>query len=626
MAAICKTFKDLQTELGEITVDGKKDGEKINANKVIIQLTLTYLFFCKAMFRDWVIGTMNVYFLNVLLIPSTRADILLSAVRVPFGVKTLWGSLSDAIPCMGYHKRFYILWGVGVAILGNIGLIFLASEGDYTEAKPAPASVVTIASLFMFLTEYGGATCDSLSQARYTQLMKQMGTATIVSFVWFLISSCTLLSAWPNLLVGEGSYKILLYFALPAGLPMLIPAGLNFLQDPPAAGFCTPDLKKVCEYRNIFIMSMVLAIGALTGSVLLMTGFAAEPVLFYYIGVSVVFVIMAYAFLPTNIASPAFYMFLCSALRLYFSSSLQGWYTFRNSYGFPSGSGSPPDPCIKDTSADCQSYCFPDSPGLTTAYYQFFGNFMGAVAQMVAVLIFEYSISKWSVRAAFWVTTCFQLFSACIEITVLQRWNHSIFGTTPGKDVYVDQWFFIIGTQALDKIIEMLDFMPCNVLIGKLCPVNMEATIFAVLAGSQNFGSSVASLAGGIFCKALGLKVSSGNFKSCVNPSYPILGVELNTLSIARGMGGFVLPLCTIPLTFILLPSGNLNDEILDDSTNIQMTEQLNEDGIAPNAESPPTQALQKGLSQINTADGRNGLQLASLASFQMVKGGSRIL
>merc|ERR1739844_444032 len=119
-------------------------------------------------------------------------------------------------------------------------------------------------------------------------------------------------------------------------------------------------------------------------------------------------------------------------------------------------------------------------------------------------MIFDNVIVKWNVRPAFWVTTVFQMCSTMLEVSILERWNHVPFGTTPGVDQTVDQWFFLFGPLCIEKIVEMLDFMPCNVLIGKLCPESMEATIFAVLAGSQNFGSNLAFLFGAVIVEALG--------------------------------------------------------------------------------------------------------------------------
>merc|ERR1712209_197045 len=102
---------------------------------------------------------------------------------------------------------------------------------------------------------------------------------------------------------------------------------------------------------------------------------------------------------------------------------------------------------------------------------------------------------------------------------VLQRWNHALFGTVAGKDRWPDQIFYLFGTQAIDKIIEMLDFMPSCVLIGKLCPRNMEATIFAVQAAMQNFGTNVAAyISTYVLAEVLGFKASAAGGDACSNP------------------------------------------------------------------------------------------------------------
>jgi len=602
-----QTTGSLKEQLDKVT-----DG---NGMKVIIQLFCTYFFFCKSMARDFVLSTITVYFTKVLFADDTVTNNMLTAATSPYGIKTLWGSMSDALPCFGYHKRFYIIWGVCVSLCCIITLAVLNPEGTYSPLSPAPSLTISITALLFFGTEYGGATVDSLSQARYTEFMKEMGTPTIVSFVWFLINSCTLLSAWGNWLVVAGQYKILLYFAIPVCLPMLYPAAMNWLFDKPVDSMCSPDCTKVMAHKGIFAMSMVLACGALGGSGLLIIQAPALVKIIYYGSLGTVFVVMSFMVLDYKIAAPAFYMFLCSALRLFFNGTLQGWYTYRNFIGWPSESS---DPCEGSDDPDCISWCIKSGPGFETNYYQFVGNFVGAIAATFAVVLFEMFISKWSVRAAFWVTTMFQMFSTCLELAILQRWNHSMFGTDPLEpgSAWVDQLFFLVGAQALDKIIEMLDFMPCNVLIGKLCPAGMEATIFAVLAGSQNFGTNLARVFGALAVEYLGVSFTSGSNK-CTNPVYEIGPISLTGLACARAAGGILLPALTIPLTFVLLPNRNLNDNFLDED--IELSTSMAEGGEVPHPEDESRPGYAKGDSILNVARSRSGIAATSYVSLASV-------
>merc|ERR1712209_187521 len=115
----------------------------------------------------------------------------------------------------------------------------------------------------------------------------------------------------------------------------------------------------------------------------------------------------------------------------------------------------------------CKEFCLADSPGLSTKYYQTVGQFLGAVAAVIAVLIFDQVIVKWRTRPAFWITCAFKIGATVLEVMIIERWNHKLFGTTPGSpdSMWVDQIFFMVGAQAVFKIVDMLDFMPFNVLI-----------------------------------------------------------------------------------------------------------------------------------------------------------------
>jgi len=114
---------------------------------------------------------------------------------------------------------------------------------------------------------------------------------------------------------------------------------------------------------------------------------------------------------------------------------------------------------------------------------------------------------------------------------ILQRWNQYAFGFDPNTNhsPLVDQMFFILGAQAIDKLLDMLDSLPQTVLIGKLCPKNMEAQIFAILAALSNFGSSIAYVNAAIVAEILGVRFArdpSTGIWECSNPPGP-LGIDM---------------------------------------------------------------------------------------------------
>jgi len=319
--------------------------------------------------------------------------------------------------------------------------------------------------------------------------------------------------------------------------------------------------------------------------------------------------------LPQAIWGPGVYMFLCSALRLFFSATLQGWYTYRNEAGLPTETT---DPCKDSTDPNCISWCIKDGPGFSTSFYQLWGNFIGAIAAVFAVMVFDNVIVKWNVRPAFWVTTVFQMCSTMLEVAILERWNHVPFGTTPGVDQNIDAAFFLFGPLCIEKIVEMLDFMPCNVLIGNLCPKNMEATIFAVLAGSQNFGSNIARVMGAIVVQdVLGVNFAS-NSNDCVNERVGWF-FNLRGLSVARVAGGILLPAITVPLTFIMLPSKPLAEKYDNEDDGAVELREINEDAptYPPNKQGTVQDLVRTGTSM-------SALAMLSVASGGKVVAGVR--
>jgi hypothetical protein len=278
-------------------------------------------------------------------------------------------------------------------------------------------------------------------------------------------------------------------------------------------------------------------------------------------------------------------------------------------------------------------WCIKEGPGFSISFYQLYGTLLGSIAQSIAVVLFETVISKWHVRPAFWVTTVFQAISTCIEIVMLERWNHTLFGTIAGKDRWPDMLFYLVGTQTLDKIIDMLDFMPSNVLVGKLCPPSVEATIFAVLAGVQNAGSNMARINGAIFIEYLGVTYKSGSEKDapdCQNPETTILGLEMQNITWARVLGGIVMPLITIPFTWLLLPDKKLTDDFLDAEDDAAM-EMMAGGGVGREGpgEVPIVDAENNNTMPISGMSPSMGLAastIASVASLQRPYAGSRFL
>jgi len=219
--------------------------------------------------------------------------------------------------------------------------------------------------------------------------------------------------------------------------------------------------------------------------------------------------------LPRTLARSNFYMFLISVAYLDLSGPLAYFYTGRHG-------------------------CIQDAPHFSYSYYLAVSNFVGSVGGALGAVLFQ-SMQKWSFRSAFVVTTCAQVIASLFDLLIIQRWNMAI-GMT-------DAAAYLFGDAACQNMAAMLAMMPCAVLTARLCPRGAEATVYAILAGFQNFGMSISSVLGARLCDAFGVVASQEG---------PCDFGNLTKLVI---LAHVVAPMACVPLTFWLVPSARIDDE-----------------------------------------------------------------
>jgi hypothetical protein len=211
-------------------------------------------------------------------------------------------------------------------------------------------------------------------------------------------------------------------------------------------------------------------------------------------------------------------MFLASASYLSLSGALDYWYTATHA-------------------------CVPDGPNFDMTYFITYSSIVGSIFGTLGIMLFQSTMSKWHFRPLFWVTTVLRCAAAFVDIIIVKRWSHD--AGIPDKVMYM------LGNQIVATVVSMLDWMPGIVLTSKLCPKHMESTVYAMLAGFQNFGQSIAA--------TLGVALTSA-MKVEFNPDDDVC--EYENLPMLIAISHMILPLCVIPLTFILIPDLRMTDSI----------------------------------------------------------------
>ena len=111
---------------------------------------------------------------------------------------------------------------------------------------------------------------------------------------------------------------------------------------------------------------------------------------------------------------------------------------------------------------------------------------------------------------------------------------------------------FVIGSDAFVEVTYLWTYMPSVVIMSQLCPHGVEATMYALLAGSSNFGQQLASSAGSFSLCMLGVQPTGGAGES----------KQFDNLWIAALISA-LLPCVPLLLLPVLIPDARQTDVLL---------------------------------------------------------------
>lgn len=97
-------------------------------------------------------------------------------------------------------------------------------------------------------------------------------------------------------------------------------------------------------------------------------------------------------------------------------------------------------------------------------------------------------------------------------------------------------------------------------LISKLCPKGLEASVYALLASYQNLGQNCARSIGVALSSVMGIQTT--------------VPCDFTNLPAAIFIAHVLLPLLIVPLVFVLIPDACLTDDLQNDG---KSPDELNE-------------------------------------------------
>jgi len=446
----------------------------------------------------------------------------------PWSMKGFIGCISDAWPLWGWHKTSWM----------SLASFFGVFAASYLVLIPINEHTIVTAPLMIFLISVQIATTDLLCEGKYAEFMGKMPEvkADIVTLVWALIMV--------GGLIGVSLAGLLVKVITPIRLTLIIVLVSLILASIPIFKKYMPETRlppgsrgilwgKMRQRFRLFLLAFVMAFVGLGFSAIVLVGSSRTSSedetgptrwtfyqMLYSVVTSILLCVGGFWALPRILAMCNVFLFLQEVLYVQIQGSIDYWYT-------------------------AKEQCVPGGPGFSYTYYIMQSEGIGNLAGVAGVILFQKYCSNWTFRQCFWISTLVRIMAASFDMIIINRLNLRV--------GIPDEIMYLLGDAIVYNMLEMLAFMPTVVLTSKICPKGMEATVYALLAGFQNFGQGVAQSAGLYLQSAFDVEMSEKEGFDC----------KYDNLTLVILVAHIILPLLTIPLTFLLIPDARLGDDLL---------------------------------------------------------------
>lgn len=427
--------------------------------------------------------------------------------NVPWSMKAAMGTLSDVVPIFGYHKTSYIILVsiLGTAAYAVLGFVQFSQHTAY------------IAAFFLFLTQFQMAFVDILTEAKYAQMMGEnpaSGT-DLMSFAWGIKSAGMFIgSLIGGPMADHFNPRYIFLVCLPLAAQVLVPPAFGWFPDPHIpAGQRGIRRDKLREHPDLFklaiamtVCSIAVGIAALRASGKIQSAVS--------IIMAVTLCVLGYRWLPPTIRRANLYMFVTSMLYISVTGATDYWFT-------------------------ANEKCVPGGPKFSYTFYNTYAALVGSAAGGLGVVLFQRFLSHGSFRVAFLTTSLIKVLGSVSDIAIVRRWN---------LQVGIPDWVaFMLGDAVIQQVALMLDLMPAIVLTSKVCPREMEASVFALLVSYQNIGTAASRALGVGLIDFMGIRTT--------------LPCDFDALPMVILVAHIAFPLLTVPLVFWLIPDMNMRSE-----------------------------------------------------------------
>jgi len=188
---------------------------------------------------------------------------------------------------------------------------------------------------------------------------------------------------------------------------------------------------------------------------------------------------------------------------------------------------------------------YPEGPHFSVEFFTSVLGIVGSVCSLIGIYSYQQYMKDWTYRGLLLMTNVVAALLSVTDVMVFLRLNR--------RWGLPDQ-LFVLGASALETIVGYWMWMPGIMITSQLCPRDMEATMYALLAGCHNLGMAIASNCGALVLELLDCAPSGAKGESA----------QFRNLWVASALST-LLPLGTLALLPWLIPAARQTDKILEE-------------------------------------------------------------
>mmetsp|Transcript_6636 Transcript_6636/g.10664 ORF Transcript_6636/g.10664 Transcript_6636/m.10664 type:complete len:562 (+) Transcript_6636:53-1738(+) len=443
-------------------------------------------------------------------VPADTMQIFQGVTSIPWVAKPIIGLVSDVLPINGYNKAPYMfIWSVlGIAAFATIATF-------HEDTLPILGLVIAL-----FVIQMQTSTSDLLSEAKYAERMRgnpRHGPG-LLTYVWFgmYVGSLAAVLCSGFVISRYGPYTVY-FIGMFTAASVLYPVAMNYMEETQLSD------EKIAKVRShfwsqpelCFLCCLMLAVSVSLTILGLNYGPEVTSIAAVISGLAT---LIAFGLVLTPVIAK-FVMFsvLQSSLALSVSGATFYFYT--------------------DTVEQ-----FPEGPHFTPFFFNSVIGALSSIFSLLGIFLYQRYTSTWKYRHIFLVMNALFSLACLTDILMFTRANVKI---------GIPDHIMIIGGTIFENVFNTMLWMPQVVILSFMCPKGMEATMYALLAGSHNLGSTISSNCGAFLLRKL----------SCTPSGLVGESAAFENLWVAAVIAT-VLPMITISALFWLLPDARQNENI----------------------------------------------------------------